>query len=275
MQKEKQKVVETAAFLSERIDQRPILGLLTGTGLGESAEAIDSAVIFEYQDLPHFPLSTVQTHRGRLHIGEMQGHPVMALQGRFHLYEGYSPLQITFPIRVMQALGVKTLILSNASGGLNPRFNPGDIMMITDHINLTGANPLIGPNEDTWGDRFPDMSRAYDPELMQSARSAARFSGHKLPQGVYVGLKGPSLETPAEVRFLQTIGADAVGFSTVLEVIAAVHAGMHVIGFSIITNVHDPDHPVPANVDQIISIAENTAPKLDSIILKVIEDLPF
>ncbi len=272
MQKEKQKAVETAAFLSERIDQRPILGLLTGTGLGESAEAIDSAVIFEYQDLPHFPLSTVQTHRGRLHIGKMGGQPIMALQGRFHLYEGYSPLQITFPIRVMQELGVKTLILSNASGGLNPSFNPGDIMVIADHINLTGANPLIGPNEDTWGDRFPDMTRAYDSKLMQSA---ARFSGHQPQPGVYVGLKGPSLETPAEVRFLQTIAADAVGFSTVLEVIAAVHAGMHVLGFSIITNVHDPDHPVPANVDQIISIAENTAPKLDRIIRKVIEDLPF
>lgn len=275
MKEEKQKVVETAAFLSERIDQRPTVGLLTGTGLGESAESIDSAAIFEYQNLPYFPLSTVQTHRGRLHIGKMQGHPVIALQGRFHLYEGYSPLQITFPIRVMQALGVKTLILSNASGGLNPRFNPGDIMIIADHINLTGANPLIGPNEDTWGDRFPDMTKAYDPKLMQSAQSAALLSGHKPQQGVYVGLKGPSLETPAEVRFLQTIGADAVGFSTVLEVIAAVHAGMHVLGFSIITNVHDPDHPVPANVDQIISTAENTAPKLDSIIQKVIAELPF
>ncbi len=272
MQKEKQKAVETAAFLNERIDQRPILGILTGTGLGESAASIDSAVTFEYQDLPHFPLSTVQTHRGRLHIGKMQGHSVMALQGRFHLYEGYSPRQITFPIRVMQELGIKALILSNASGGLNPRFNPGDIMLITDHINLTGANPLIGPNEDTWGNRFPDMTKAYDPKLMQSA---TRFSSHAPQQGIYAGLKGPSLETPAEVRFLQTIGADAVGFSTVLEVIAAVHAGMHVLGFSIITNVHDPDHPVPANVDKIISIAESTAPKLDRIIQKVIEDLPF
>jgi len=208
-------------------------------------------------------------------MGKMQGYPVMALQGRFHLYEGYSPQQVTFPIRVMQELGVKTVILSNAAGGLNPSFHPGDMMLITDHINLTGANPLIGSNEDTWGDRFPDMTRAYDLQLIRSAQSAAHLSGPKLQQGIYAGLKGPSLETPSEVRFLQTIGADAVGFSTVPEVIAAVHAGMRVLAISIITNVHDPDHPVPADVDEIISIAEETASRLDRMIQKMITDLTF
>jgi purine-nucleoside phosphorylase len=195
----------------------------------------------------------------------MNGCPVIAMQGRFHLYEGYRPAEVTFPVRVMQQLGVKILILSNAAGGLNPEFNPGDIMLITDHINLTGLNPLIGPNEDSWGPRFPDMTRAYDDELIASAEIIAKRAGIHLQKGIYVGLTGPSLETPAEVKFLQTIGAEAVGFSTVQEVIAAAHGGIRVLGLSTITNVHDPEDPVPATVEEIIEVARGATPRLETI----------
>ena len=194
----------------------------------------------------------------------------MAMQGRFHLYEGYSPLEVTFPIRVMQELGVKVLILSNAAGGLNPEFAAGDIMIITDHINLTGSNPLMGPNEDSWGIRFPDMIEAYDKELLELAEIAGRNEGIPLQKGVYVGLTGPSLETRAEVRFLRTIGADAVGFSTVQEVIAAVHAGIKVLGLSTITNMHDPDNPTPATVEAVIAVAKEAAPRLEAVIKNVV-----
>lgn len=205
--------------------------------------------------------------------GDMNRCPVIAMQGRFHLYEGYSPLEVTYPIRVMQQLGVKILILSNASGGLNPSLNAGDIMLITDHINLTGANPLIGPNEDSWGIRFPDMTRAYNQELIAVAASIAKSAGTKLQKGIYVGLTGPSLETPAEVRFLQTIGAEAVGFSTVQEVIAAVHGSMRVLGLSTITNVHDPDDPIPATVEEIIEVAKGATPLLETIMKGVAEKI--
>lgn len=273
MQDYKLKAAAAADFLKQRISALPGIGFLTGTGLGQSAESITAEAVFDFQDVPHFPLPTVATHRGRLIIGKLHGCRVIALQGRLHLYEGYTPLEATFPIRVMQELGVKTLIISNASGGLNASFDPGDIMLITDHINLTGANPLIGPNEDSWGTRFPDMTHAYDGSLADLAASIAQEARIDLQKGVYVGLKGPSLETPAEVRFLQTIGADAVGFSTVLEVIAAVHAKMRVLGLSIIANVHDPDNPVPASVAEIIAQAENTAPRLDMLITKIIGSL--
>ena len=197
--------------------------------------------------------------------GDMNGCPVIAMQGRFHLYEGYSPFEVTYPIRVMQQLGVKILILSNAAGGLNPEFTPGDIMLITDHINLTGTNPLIGPNEDSWGTRFPDMTRAYDEALIAAAESIAKTAGTPLQKGIYVGLTGPSLETPSEVKFLQTIGAEAVGFSTVQEVIAAVHSDMRVLGLSTITNVHHPDDPAPATVVEIIEVAKGAIPLLATI----------
>ncbi len=272
MQAYKQRVVETADYLRARMGATPHVGLLTGTGLGESAGALDISAALEYHEIPNFPVSTVESHAGRLVAGRLQGCPVIALQGRFHLYEGYTPAEVTFPIRVMQELGVRILILNNAAGGLNPKFAAGDIMLITDHINLTGANPLIGPNEDGWGIRFPDMTGAYDRELGQAAEAAAKSNRIRLHRGVYVGLKGPSLETPAEVRFLKTIGAEAVGFSTVLEVIAAVHAGMRVLGLSTITNINDPDHPVPATVAEIIAVANNAAPKLDKIIRRVVQN---
>jgi purine-nucleoside phosphorylase len=261
----KQRLAETIDFIKSRIKEAPYIGLLTGTGLGDSAESMAIETTIRYADIPHFPISTVQTHIGRLLSGTMNACPVIAMQGRFHLYEGYRPVEVTFPIRVMQQLGVKILILSNAAGGLNPDFNPGDIMLITDHINLTGTNPLIGPNEDSWGPRFPDMTRAYDEALIAAAESIANESGVKLQKGIYVGLTGPSLETPSEVKFLQTIGAEAVGFSTVHEVIAAVHSGMRVLGLSTITNVHNPENPVPATVEEIIEVAKGTTPLLETI----------
>lgn len=273
MTNNKYKVTEAAKFLSARMKTRPEIGLLTGTGLGESVEFIDIFASFEYKDIPYFSTATVESHIGRLLSGSMNGKHVIAMQGRLHLYEGYTPLEVTFPIRVMQALGVKVLILSNAAGGLNPGFNAGDIMLITDHVNLTGANPLVGPNEDSWGLRFPDMIGAYDKKLAAFAENAGKDMGVKLQKGVYAGLKGPSLETPAEVQFLRVIGADAVGFSTVQEVIAAVHAGMKILGLSTITNINDPDTPVPATVEEIIAVAEETAPKLEAIIRKVVGNI--
>ena len=269
----KEKVVETALYIKARIKQFPEIGLLTGTGLGESAEALHILESFEYRDLPHFPLATVESHRGRLIVGNIKGQSVIALQGRFHLYEGYSSREVTFPIRVMQELGVKILILSNAAGGLNPAFTTGDIMIIQDHINLTGINPLTGRNEENWGIRFPDMTHAYDVHLAALAKKAAADQQINFRKGVYVGLTGPSLETPAEIRFLRTIGGDAVGFSTVQEVIAAVHAEMKVLGLSTITNINNPDDPHPATVEEIIAVAERAAPKIEKIIRNLIANI--
>lgn len=268
-----QQLAETSDFIRGRIKHAPHIGLLTGTGLGESAESMSIETTIRYQDIPHFPISTVQSHIGRMLSGKMNGCPVIAMQGRFHLYEGYTPLEVTFPIRVMQQLGVKILIVSNAAGGLNPEFNPGDIMLITDHINLTGTNPLIGPNVDSWGIRFPDMTRAYDKTLIAAAERVAKAAGKSLQKGVYAGLTGPSLETPSEVKFLQTIGAEAVGFSTVQEVIAAVHSGMRVLGLSTITNVHNPEDPVPAAVEDIIEVARGATPLLETIMKGVTEKI--
>ncbi len=262
----KQRLSETADFIKNRIKDVPYIGLLTGTGLGESVESMTIDTTIGYQDIPHFPRPTVQTHIGRLLAGKINACPVIAMQGRFHLYEGFSPLEVTYPIRVMQQLGVKILILTNASGGLNPRFTAGDIMLITDHINLTGANPLIGPNEDSWGIRFPDMSRAYNQELIAMADSIAGAAGINLKKGIYAGLIGPSLETPAEVRLLRTIGAEAVGFSTVQEVIVAVHGAMRVLALSTITNVHDPERPKPATVEETIEMAKKAVPRLETIL---------
>jgi purine-nucleoside phosphorylase len=267
------KVVETAEFLKSSIQTRPQIALMTGTGLGESAKFLDVSESFEYKNIPHFPVSTVQSHHGKLLFGRIHNQHIMVMQGRFHLYEGYSPLEVTFPIRVMQVLGVKTLILCNAAGGLNPGFAAGDIMIITDHINLTGSNPLIGFNEASWGIRFPDMIEAYDKELAELAETAGKEEGIPLQKGVYVGLKGPSLETRAEVRFLRTIGADAVGFSTIQEVIAAVHAGIKVLGLSTITNINDPEQPVPTTVEEVIDVAQKAAPRLEAVIKNVVEKI--
>lgn len=269
------KVERTAASIRDQWDalreMRVSVALVTGTGLGGLVDGITLENSLAYDELPHFPLSTVASHPGRLLMGHLAGVPILVLQGRFHLYEGYTAQEVTFPIRVLQALGVSKLIITNAAGGLHERFSPGQNMLIRDHINLTGANPLEGPNPDKWGVRFPDMSRAYSADLCGHALDAARELGGDLGEGVYAGLRGPSLETPAEVRYLQTIGAEAVGFSTVQEVIAAVHAGMAVLGLSILTNVHHPDCPEAATLDDIIAVAEEAAPRLNRLIRATLE----
>jgi len=260
---------ETAAFLSARITGAPRSGWIVGTGLGDAAESLHVTTAFDYQSIPHFPVATVQSHAGRLLFGDIQDRSVVVMQGRLHLYEGYSPADVTFPVRVMQEMGVRRLIVTNAAGGLNPSFRTGDLMVITDHINLTGENPLAGPNVAAWGPRFPDMTRAYNRKMIALAEEAARSARIPVHKGVYAGLKGPSLETPAETRLLRALGADAVGFSTVPEVIAAVHGGMEVFGLSIITNVNDPDHPVPATVEDIVAAARQAAPSLEKLLAAV------
>ena len=264
-------VEEAAAYLGRQAGKADI-GIMTGTGLGESIGCISVKATAAYETIPHFPVSTVQSHYGRMVAGDIHGQSVLAMQGRFHLYEGYSAKAVAFPIRVMQAMGVQTLILSNAAGGINPGFAAGDIMMIADHINLTGDNPLSGPNVDAWGPRFPDMTAVYDPALMQTAEKAGDAAGFPLQRGVYVGLKGPSLETPAETRYLRQIGGDAVGLSTVMEAIAGAHAGMRILGLSTITNINDPDRPEPASVDSIIAVAEQAAPTHARIIEAVAQE---
>jgi purine-nucleoside phosphorylase len=265
--------IAAAGHIRSRLQRVPEIAILTGTGLGECADGVSTHAQFAYQDIPHFPVSTVEGHPGQLLIGDLNGREVAVFKGRFHLYEGYSPQEVSFSIRVMQALGIKRFIVSNAAGGLNSRFSSGDIMIIRDHINLTGRNPLVGPHEPDWGNRFPDMSRAYDPELVNLASAIGNQLKIPLQTGVYAGLLGPSLETPAEIRFLQTIGASAVGFSTVMEVIAAVQAGMKVIGLSTLTNIHDPDNPAPATLEEILEVAQRTAPKLQLLIESLVKAL--
>lgn len=273
MENDKRFVSETADFLRTRLKSMPAIGILTGTGLGESVSSTQAHDIFLYSDLPHFPISTAPGHPGKLIFGIIGDRSVMIMQGRLHLYEGYSPREVTFPIRVMQQLGIGHLIVTNAAGGLNSHFEIGDIMCIRDHINLSGANPLVGPNADEWGVRFPDMTHAYDPYLRQLATEGAQAARIRLQTGVYAGLHGPSLETPAETRFLKTIGCDAVGFSTVQEVICAVHAGMNVLGLSTITNINNPDEPVPATLEDIIAVAASSAPAVDALLRYVVENI--
>lgn len=266
-----EKVRECVAFLLKRTEVQPKIGLVLGTGLGGLAERIEPDAVISYQDTPHFPLSTVTSHMGRLIIGSLAGKSVIAMQGRFHYYEGYQTEEITFPIRIMAAMGVETLVISNAAGGLNPIFKPVDLMLIRDHINLTGQNPLRGENVDDWGPRFPDMTEPYSRELIQLTEKAAIDSAIKVHQGVYVGVTGPSMETAAETRFLRLIGADAVGMSTIPEVIVAVHAGLRVLGLSVITNVNLPDNYQPAPIEQVIATAQEAEPQLVRLVEEVLK----
>ena len=270
MQSYQDQVFEAAAFLKGKITEPPVVGFLTGTGLSACTASIKVDWEVPYGDIPHFPVSTVESHAGKLIIGTLEGVSIMAMQGRFHLYEGYSPLEVTFPIRVMQVLGVSTLVISNASGGINLDFREGDVMVIRDHINLTGKNPLVGPNHDPWGDRFPDMTGVYHAGLAEFALESARSSGLTLREGVYAGLMGPSLETPAETRYLKVLGSDAVGFSTVMEAVVGVHAGMKILGLATITNINDPDNPRKATVEEIINIAQGAAAKVDAVLSGII-----
>lgn len=273
MQDYQTNVRQAADFLLEQFADHPQVGLLTGTGLAEIVQPLSISNELGYEHIPHFPVATVPSHTGQMAFGHLNGIPMLVMQGRFHLYEGYSPLEVTFPIRVMQAMGVKTLIVTNAAGGMNPLFQAGDIMLIRDHINLTGYNPLRGSNVDSWGVRFPDMGAVYDRKLMIAAEEVGINHGFIVWKGVYAGLMGPSLETPAEIRYLRNIGAEAVGFSTIQEVIAAVHAGMRILGISTITNVANPDCPEPATVEEIIDVAQAAVPKLVLIIEQVAETL--
>ncbi len=248
----------------------PRVGIILGTGLGSLAGQIDTQAALDYETIPHFPQSTAISHAGQLVCGELEGVPLVAMEGRFHAYEGYTLGQITFPVRVMKALGAELLIVSNACGGMNPQYARGDIMVIEDHINLISGNPLIGPNNDELGPRFPDMCAPYDPVLIDRALQIARredFAAHK---GVYVAVSGPNLETRAEYRFLRTIGADVVGMSTVPEVIVAVHAGMRVLGLSIVTDLCLPDALKPTDIEDILATAAEAEPKLRKIVLGIL-----
>jgi purine-nucleoside phosphorylase len=267
-------IAEAVDFLKSKVKLSPRVGMITGTGLGDVSQDMKVAFRLSYEDVPHFPRSTTAGHRGTLAFGQLAECPVVAMEGRFHLYEGYSPQEITFPIRVMSKLGVKILMIFSAAGGLNPSFEPGDAMMVTDHINLTARNPLIGANLDEFGPRFPDMSRVYDRELMAIAREEALKCGVLLREGVYAGILGPSLETPAETRFLRMIGADAVGMSTVSEVIAAVHSGLRVMVIAAITNVNLPDCMESISLKEVIANAGKAGTKLAFLLERVIGRLP-
>jgi purine-nucleoside phosphorylase len=262
-----------AAVVRARFGVRPDAAIILGTGLGKLAHEIDTEVVIEYADIPGFPLSTVESHAGRLLCGTLGGKTVVAMQGRFHRYEGYSLQQVTFPVRVMRALGADTLIVSNACGGLNPLWSAGDLMLIADHINLIGDSPLIGPNDDRLGPRFPDLSSPYAASLRDIARVVAADRRITMREGVYVAVAGPNLETRAEYRFLRAIGADVVGMSTVPEVLVAIHAGMRVLGLSIITDMCLPDALEPATVERIIAVATRTEPMLTDLVRGVLERL--
>jgi purine-nucleoside phosphorylase len=249
----------------------PTVGIILGTGLGGLAEEIAVEAEVAYEAIPRFPLSTVESHAGRLLLGRLGGKPVVAMQGRFHRYEGYSLAQVTFPVRVLHALGASTLIVSNACGGMHPLWQAGDLVLLADHINLLGDNPLVGPNDDRLGPRFPDMSSPYAPELRALARAAARELGITLREGTYVAVAGPNLETRAEYRMLRTIGADVVGMSTVPEVIVANHEGMRVLGISIITDQCLPDALEPADIGRIIETARRAEPSLTRLVERVVE----
>jgi purine-nucleoside phosphorylase len=266
-------IQEAKAFIEGKTSIKPKFGIILGTGLGKLADSIEKQAVVPYEEIPHFPVSTVEAHAGKLILGTLAGKPVAAMQGRFHYYEGYSMQQIVFPVRVMKFLGVDTLIVSNACGGINPLFPPGTIMAITDHINLLSNSPLIGKNDDRIGPRFPDMSEPYSSALLALAAKVALDNGIKLERGVYASMSGPALETRAEYRMLKTLGADAIGMSTVPEVIAAVHAGLKTLGFSVITDACLPDALEPADIKKIIAVADKAEPVLVKLIEKVLQAL--
>ncbi len=258
------------AAIRDRTDVVPDAAIILGTGLSGLAEHIEPDVMIPYDEIPSFPISTVESHAGRLLVGRLEGKNVVAMQGRFHSYEGYSLKEVTFPVRVLKALGAGTLIVSNACGGMNPLWAPGDLMLIADHIDLLSDNPLIGPNVDELGPRFPDMLNAYDPGLRKAAREEALRLGIVLHEGVYVAVTGPNLETPAEYRMLQTLGADVVGMSTVPEVIVARHSAMRVLGLSIITDACLPDALEPVDITKIIATANAAEPQLTELVRAIV-----
>ena len=266
-------VQEAADSLRQRVGDTARVGIILGTGLGKLAEEIEARETVPYDEIRHFPLSTVESHDGRLIAGTLRGVEVLAMQGRFHLYEGYSAWQITLPVRAMAALGVEALLISNAAGGMNPLYRRGDLMLTTDHINLQGANPLTGPNVDEWGPRFPDMSEPYDRDLRATAETAALERGIRLQQGVYVAVVGPNLETRAEYRFLRGSGADVVGMSTVPEVIVARHQGLRCMAISVVTDECFPDALEPVSIEDVLAAAAEAEPKLTTLMGDVVASL--
>lgn len=267
------RVERAAQAVRDHTSLKPEVAIILGTGLGGLAHEIEVDSSISYQEIPGFPLSTVESHAGRLILGRLGKRRVVAMQGRFHRYEGYSLAEVTFPVRVLHALGAATLVVSNACGGMNPLWSPGELVLISDHINLLGDNPLIGANDERLGPRFPDMSAPYDPEFRALARTAALELGIVLREGIYVAVPGPNLETRAEYRMLRAIGADVVGMSTVPEVIVAQHAGMRTLGFSIITDQCLPDALEPADISRIIATAAQAEPSLTHLIRAVVERL--
>jgi len=269
-----QQVEEAAAFLRTRSSLVPEVVLILGTGLGGLADQMEVVHTFPYAEIPHFPHSTVASHAGNLLIGHLGGRRVAALQGRLHYYEGYSARQVTFPLRVLSLLGPTMLVVANAAGGLNPNFAPGSLMLLADHLNFIPDNPLRGPNLEAWGPRFPDLSQPYDAELLAKAILAAgRLGLTRVTSGTYVAIPGPSLETPAETRYLRQCGADAVGMSTVPEVIVARHAGLKVLGISVVANVNDPDNFAPIILEEIIEQANRAAGDLERLVLEILRGL--
>lgn len=271
-----QQIDEAADAVRSWTSYKPRIGLILGSGLNALADSVQKADFIPYSDLPNWPRSTVHGHAGRLVIGELEGQPVLVMQGRVHFYEGYSMSQVTLPVRVMIRLGIEMMFVTNAAGGINPNYDPGDVMLITDNLNLvgmSGANPLMGPNIDELGPRFPDMSRSYDTELMGLARKVASESGIPLREGVYCGLSGPSFESPADLRFLRLAGADAVGMSTVPEVIVARHGGMRVLGFSGISNKANLDGSTLTTHEEVIEAGRVITPKIETIVRGVLRSL--
>jgi len=273
MQHLAQQTDEASAFIRSRWSRVPKVGIILGTGLATFTDQIEQEAAIDYEEIPHFPRSTALGHKGRLVCGTIGGTTVVTMDGRFHLYEGYHPQQITLPVRVMKALGIEILIVSNASGGLNPRLAEGDIVVIEDHINLLNANPLVGINDDRLGPRFPDMSQPYDLPLRKRALEIARHENFAAVPGVYVALSGPCYETRAEYRFLRLIGGDVVGMSTVPEVIVAAHIGLRVLGLSVVTNVCQPDALTPTNGHTVMQAASGAEPKLRKIVHGILADL--
>ncbi|KUL27258.1 purine-nucleoside phosphorylase [Chlorobium limicola] len=267
------KIQEAVTFIRKKIQGEYPVGIVLGTGLGALAKEIDVELSLDYGDIPNFPISTVETHQGKLIFGTLAGKKVVAMQGRFHFYEGYSMQQIVFPVRVMKHLGVKTLGITNACGGLNPAFSKGDIMLIDDHINLLGGNPLIGPNDPETGSRFPDMCEPYSKRILDIAEQVALEEKIRVQRGVYIALSGPCLETRAEYRMLRMLGADVVGMSTVPEVIAAVHQGTEVFGMSIVTDECFPDNLQPVSIEEIIEVSNHAEPKMTAIFKAVVSKL--
>jgi purine-nucleoside phosphorylase len=264
-------IEQAAGVVHTAWPERPHAGIILGTGLGGLVEQIKVAAALDYESIPNFPKSTAVGHRGRLVCGQLEGVPVVAMEGRFHQYEGYPLEQITLPVRVMKRLGAKLLIVSQAVGGMNPYYRPADVMIIDDHINLMGDNPLVGVNDDRLGPRFPDMSQPYDLELIEKALEIARQQNFVVHRGVTVAVTGPNLETRAEYRFLRAVGADVVGMSTVPEAIVAVHCGLRTFGLSVITDMCFPDALEPANVEQIIATANAAEPKLRALVCGVLK----